>query len=507
MNLKKAIPAHPVLLAVYPVLFLYAQNVDFTPVSEALAPMAIAGGSSLLLLLSLSFALRDRDKAGLLVSLAVAIFFSYGHFSEAMTGWASKLGEVNLSPDVMLMHLWGAFLGVGIYALVKTRRDLHTLTSLLNVVAVCLVLISTGRILAYDLRTGAWLDQRGAENVETNAPESVEADTLRDIYYIILDAYASAETLQEIWDYDNHEFVDYLTERGFYVVPDAKTNHPVTFLSLASSLNMQYLNYLADELGPDSTDRRQAYQMTQNSKVMRFLKARGYKFVHFQSGWGPTGKNPYADRDVRCGNVSEFAQVLVRTTILRPLANRFLQHDLRSAVLCTFATLPEVQQTIEGPRFVFAHILVPHPPFLFGPDGEPVDTEPDFRPRGWGRYYLGQLEFVNKKVEVLVDKILSEAETPPIIILQADHGSRSINTKLLPSVRPLRERCGILNAYYLPSNGKEFLYDSITPVNTFRLIFNIYFDAGYDLLQDRTYLSTLKRPYDFLDVTDALVGS
>lgn len=507
MSLKKSIPAHPVLLAVYPVLFLYAQNVDFTPLSDALLPMALAAGLSLLLLLLLIFDLRDREKAGLLVSLVVVLFFSYGHICGALAGLGLTTGEASFGPDAVLIPLWGVFLGLGVYSLLRTRRDLHTLTSVLNVVAVCLVLISTGRILAYGLRTGAWLDQRGAENVETNAPESVEADTLPDIYYIILDAYASAETLQEIWDYDNHEFVDYLTERGFYVVPDAKTNHPVTFLSLASSLNMQYLNYLADELGVDSTDRRQAYQMTQDSEVVRFLRSRGYKFVHFQSGWGPTGKNPYADRDVRCGNVSEFAQVLVRTTILRPLANRFLQHDRRSVVLCTFATLPEVQQTIEGPRFVFAHILVPHPPFLFGPDGEPVDTEPDFRPKDWGRYYLGQLEFVNKKVEVLVDKILSEAETPPIIILQADHGSRWFREEWDPSVRPHRERCGILNAYYLPRNGKEFLYDSITPVNTFRLIFNIYFDAGYDLLQDRTYLSTLKRPYDFLDVTDALVGS
>jgi hypothetical protein len=511
LSLKKSIPAHPVLLALYPVLFLYAQNVDFTPLSDALLPMALAGGLSLLLLLVLILASRDRDRAGLLVSLVVVLFFSYGHICESLAGFELTMGEATVGPDAVLMPLWGVFLGLGVYSLLRMRRDLHGLTSLLNVVAVCLVLLSTGRILAYGLSAGAWLDQRGAENVETNAPESVEVDTLPDIYYIILDAYASAETLQEIWDYDNHEFVDYLTERGFYVVPDAKTNHPVTFLSLASSLNMQYLNYLADELGVDSTDRRQAYQMTQDSEVVRFLRSRGYKFVHFQSGWGSTGKNPYADRDIRCGNVSEFAQVLVRTTILRPLANRFLQHDRRSVVLCAFATLPEVQKTIEGPRFVFAHILVPHFPFLFGPDGESVDTEPDFRPRrDFGRYYLGQLEFVNKKAEVLVDRILSEAETPPIIILQGDHGTSHFRKEWDPgdpSVRPIRERCGILNAYHLPRNGKEFLYDSITPVNTFRLIFNIYFDAGYDLLQDRTYFSTFVRPYDFLDVTDALVGS
>jgi len=159
---------------------------------------------------------------------------------------------------------------------------------------------------------------------------------------------------------------------------------------------------------------------------------------------------------------------------------------------------------VEGPRFVFAHILVPHPPFLFGPAGEPLDTDPGFQPRDWSRYYLGQLEFVNKKVEVLVEQLLSEAEIPPIIILQADHGSR---LGAGPPERIHSEFHGILNAYYLPDDGQDLLYDSITPVNTFRLIFNLYFDAGYDLLEDRMYFSRLNRPYDFLDVTDSLRGT
>lgn len=506
MKLKKSIPAHAVLLAIYPPLFLYAQNVDFTPPSDALLPMVLAGSLSLLLLLVLTFALRNRDRAGLLVSLVVLLFFSYGHLSEALESFELTVGEASFGPDAVLMPLWGVLLGLGLYSLLKTRRDLHTLTNVLNVVAVCLVLLATGRILSYGLWTGAWLDQRRAETVETNPPELAGGETTPDIYYIILDAYASAETLEQIWDYDNHEFVDYLTERGFYVVPDAKTNYTVTFLSLASSLNMQYINYLADELGVDSADRRQAYQMIQDSEAVRFLRSKGYKFIHFQSGWGATGKNSYADRDIRCGMVTEFTQVLVRTTVLRPLGNRFIPDDRRTVVLCTFETLREVQQTIEGPRFVFAHILVPHPPFLFGPDGEPIDTEPDFDSRDWDRYYLGQLDFVNKKVKVLIDTILSEAENPPIIILQADHGSRSRRAQAEPSGRPLSERIGILNAYYLPGNGDQLLYETITPVNTFRVIFNVYFETNYELLEDRVYFSLLKRPYDFIDVTDTPVG-
>lgn len=503
---RKFVPVHPLLLAVYPILFLYARNVDFAPLSEALFPLALAASFSIILLLSLSVLLRDRDRAGLLVSLVAILFFSYGHLSESLGGFSLTVGEVAIGPDALLLPLWAVLLALGVYSVVKTNRDLRTTTNLLNVVAVCLVLFSLTSIVSYGLRTRAALPQRTAENIEAGRVESGEGGAFPDIYYIILDAYASAEALEEVWGYDNREFTDYLTGRGFYVVPDAKSNYPLTLLSLASSLNMQYINSLADELGADSTDRSQPYQMIQDSEVVRFLRSRGYKFVHFQSGWGPTGRNPYADRDVRCGSVSEFTEVLVRTTILRPLANRFISHDRREVALCTFSSLAEITHTIEGPRFVFAHVLVPHPPFLFGPDGEPLDTDPGFQPRDWSSYYVGQLEFVTKKVEVLVDEILSGAETPPIIILQADHGSKSIREEGDPSERMLRERMGILNAYYLPFGGNDLLYDSITPVNTFRLVFNVYFHAGYDLLEDRIYFSRLKRPYDFLDATDTLAG-
>lgn len=129
--------------------------------------------------------------------------------------------------------------------------------------------------------------------------------------------------------------------------------------------------------------------------------------------------------------------------------------------------------------------------------------------------YLNQLAFVNKKVEGLIDEILSKSEIPPIILLQGDHGSASTfgdsNSADWdgvdwehPTEIMLRERMRILNAYYLPGQGSALLYDSITPVNTFRLIFNSYFDSNYQLLDDRSYYSNYERPYKFVDVTDTV---
>jgi hypothetical protein len=502
--LRKSVPIHPFLLAAYPVLFLYAQNIDLTPVGDALGPLAVVLCAALLLFLALYVALRDSAKAGLLVSLCGLLFFSYGHIVDTLETVGLGADDFVVRPDVYLLPIWGILLGLAVYFVLRTRRALHTATSLLNVVTAVLVLLALSGIVSYEIGKRRAPGPTGQETVDIGAAQVVTADQVPDIYYIILDAYTSEEVLEDVWAYDNSAFIEYLTDQGFYVIPDGHSNYSITFLSLASSLNMEYLNYLSDTLGTQGTDRSIPNEMIQDSAVMRFLKALGYKFVHFQTGWGPTARNPHADRDVKCGNVNEFTEVLVRTTVLRPLADRLISHDRREVVLCTFATLAEVQHTIDGPRFVFAHILVPHPPFLFGADGEPITTDPGLVTRDWSKYYLGQLEFVNKKVEELVERLLSEAEVPPIIILQADHGSKLIHENGEPSAEMLKERLGILNAFHLPDGGERFLYDSMTPVNTFRVLLTAYFGANYEPLEDRSYYSRLKQPYDLLDATETL---
>jgi hypothetical protein len=501
---KKSIPLHPILFAIYPVLFLYGRNVDFATLRDALVPMTIMATAASLLLAVLYAILRDPTRAGLLVSSLALLFFSYGHLVDLLEGFQIPIGQFTIGPDAVLLPIWVLCLSLGIKALLKTTRDLRNVTNLLNVVAAVLVLISLGGIVSYHLGRARMADAEGEEPTKSRIFSADYVEGLPDVYYIILDAYSSQDVLEEVWDYDNSEFVEYLTEAGFYVIPDAHSNYAITFLSLASSLNMQYMNNLSQMLGTDSTDRSIPNEMIQNSEAMRFLKGMGYKFVHFQTGWGPTAANPHADRDVRCGSVNEFTEVLVRTTVLRPLADRLISHDRREVVLCTFATLAEVQHTTEAPRFVFAHILVPHPPFLFGAEGEAIQTEAGLQTKDWSKYYLGQLEFVSGQVEQLVDRILSEAEIEPIIVLQADHGSKSMRKSDEPSPEMLKERFGILNAYHLPDGGERFLYDSITPVNTFRVLLNGYFGADYQPLEDRSYFSRLKQPYDFLDATETL---
>ena len=107
-----------------------------------------------------------------------------------------------------------------------------------------------------------------------------------DVYYIVLDAYAGDYALKNYFGYENNEFLSFLTENNFYVVPDAKTNYGTTFLSLASSLNIQHHNCLKD--ADFCGGKGKAFEMIQNNKVMKKFNSEGYKIVNFYSGAYPT---------------------------------------------------------------------------------------------------------------------------------------------------------------------------------------------------------------------------
>ena len=477
-----------------------------------LIAIAVATCFALLFWSLLSFILKDKKKAALVVSFSLILFFSYGHFSSLHGLWKTiNIGDFVIGPHKVFLTIWGIIFLLGAYFSIRTHRNLNTFTSLLNVVAVSLVVMSFINVGVYTFRSGPipWHNNI-TEAREAGTPTVESLQKPPDIYYIILDSYPSSSTIAEAYNYNNHEFYDYLTEKGFLVASESHSNYALTFLSLASSLNMDYVNNLADITGVESRDRTIPYQMIKKSKVMKFLKSRGYKFIHFGSGWGATNQNRFADLDIRYGRFSEYSAALIQTTMAGPFVLNFLQEDHAQKVLSVFSRLAELP-TVGGPKFIFAHIVSPHPPYVFGINGEPV-PQINFKMLGevWEQkeLYLNQLIFINKKVEMLVDELLSKSEVPPIIILQADHGTATTfypegtDYWASPTRDMLRERLGIFNAYYLPQGGNRLLYDSITPVNTFRLIFNYYFGTNYESLGDQNYYSTYDLPYKLIDVTD-----
>jgi hypothetical protein len=182
----------------------------------------------------------------------------------------------------------------------------------------------------------------------------------------------------------------------------------------------------------------------------------------------------------------------------------------RNRMLTNLDTLAQMPDT-GSPRFVFAHILLPHPPFVFNADGEPIPPK-SFRE---GNYYdgtieeyiegyRGQLTFLNKKLATAISGIIEGSDPKPIIILQGDHGPGAYLNWDFMEENCFKERMSILNAYYLPDVPEGRLYDSISPVNSFRVILNTYFQTELGLLDDRSYFSLWNSLYQLEDITDQL---
>jgi hypothetical protein len=191
--------------------------------------------------------------------------------------------------------------------------------------------------------------------------------------------------------------------------------------------------------------------------------------------------------------IEDFESLWIRTTAARIVSEGVAFMNLkpdweardaahRQRILYTLDELRRVPE-MPGPKLVFAHIIAPHWPHVFGPNGEAVHERQDSISG-----YRNQVIFINKMIAPVLAEIITKSLEPPVIIVQGDHGA---------VIESPERRMAILNAYYLPDGAENQLYESISPVNTFRLIFNQYFGGDAHLLEDAAYYSRYERPFDF----------
>lgn len=504
--MQKRALIHPFLFSTYPVLLLFARNIRHVSLPEIIIPLGVVVGFSSLLFVVLIWTLGNAVKAGILVSIFLMFFFSYRYLYDGL----DMLIPVN---DLYFLPILYLLFFLAVYSVLKTNRDLHTLTNFLNVVIMTMVLITLVNVGSYLINSGTTSAQDVSE-----LPSSTlgEESTSRDIYYIILERYGSGETLESVYDFNNEEFLNYLSKNGFYVATKSRVNYPKTAHSLASSLNLEYINYMKDEVKqPD--DWKPILNKLEDYKVWRFLKDKGYDFVHLGGWWEPTRTNEFADVSMSFGAIPEFSDVLAVTTIIHPVISWLNIPPFGRKTRCKnsrkrFDTLSRIPE-MEGPTFTFAHMFVTHEPFKFDENGQCL-SEKQLSSNTANENYVNQVIFANRKVEQLIDELLAQynSENLPIVIIQADEGpfperyrenEDNFDWKNEATDQELRQKMRILNAYHLPDVDKSVLYPTITPVNTFRLIFNQYFETDLSLLPDRSYaFPDNSKLYDFFEITD-----
>jgi hypothetical protein len=507
-----AFPVHPFLAAAYPVAYLYAQNVHeaISPL-EVILPLGISIGAALVALVLFRALTRSWASAGLISTALVVLFFTYG------LAWQG-IGQL-LVGHWVLVSAWLLLTVVAISVPWRFGELAGSLTAPLNVVGAALLGVNLVIIGAFFLNVRPAVAVTGPGM--TMSPTPAPGQRLPDIYWVILDRYASANVIDKYFDYDNEPFLDELRNRGFYVAEHATANYVKTALSMASSRSMDYLDFtdLRAQATADN-DWGPLYRgLSAPFNVEHYLGSAGYRFIYLGTYWGPTARNAGAEINyVYGGLASEFLDVLEGSTMLRALEglgpaapfdwrrNRWNQTRYEWASLNRAATLA-------GPKFVHAHFALPHDPYVFHADGSFVtEQEEHGRPRIVD--YVDQMQFANAQVLAWLDKLLDvPPDRRPIVIIQSDEGpfppryaANEIGfdwTTATPE--ELEQKFGILSSFYLPGKTPEEagLYDSITPVNQFRAIFHAYFGLNLPLLPDRNWIFTNQAHiYTELDVTD-----
>jgi hypothetical protein len=508
---------HPYLVGIFPVISLYAHNQSELDPDAPWRALAVILCGTTVTFIGLRLYFKDWRKASFITSYAFLLFFLYNPAREVLH--IIHTSSFNLGWNRYFFPLWLLFLVLGIWLIVKKLPHTENTTQLFNVVALSTLFLPSVSVVSYIINHSSVKDSESINHftIENAAP----IENPPDIYYIILDMYGRSDTIEEEFGYDNSPFLNELRKQGFYVASCSTSNYSHTVLSLTSSLNMDFLPAFTDNPTAGDPNFFNAAMAIRNNAVRQYLQAYGYSFVSFESSF-PYLNIPDSDSYIKIpekkDNLQPFELLLIEQTPAKLLIDKLGSYRSQATetetiriygadydrTLFVFEKLPQLPTSEPSPKFVYAHLFVPHPPYVFGPNGEyvgnnkryyegpyrdPVDEET------YHQAYTDQLRYINSVLPNILHQIISQSEIEPVIIVQGDHGFWGDAYKRLP----------ILNAYYLPGQeADQLLYPTITPVNSFRVVLNTYFNGQFELLPDKNYPTIRSKDYYDLDQAEQL---
>ena len=471
---------YPLLLACYPILALRNYNITYVNFATIIRSLVFTIIGSFIILLLLQLAIHDWAKSSVLTSVLLVVIFSYGHlynFLVESTGLAIQ--------HRYLASAYFIVFSVSAIFILRNNSVAESSRTFLVTVSVVLFCMVSAQSLWFDYSAYHATRELALQDSET---QTAKVASLPDIYLIVLDGHARSDVLFNIFEYDNSFFVEELERLGFYVAHCSQSNYASTKLSLTSIFNAGYIQQMYGQttvLPPLKT-----------SRLNKLLKSLGYTTIAFEnraSGHFDLKEDVLLSprklvfgRFDFSGGLTEFESILINSSALKLFVDTETIPRLTQAVagskyndhyqetLFILSRLKDIQD-LGSPKFVFAHIMVPHRPFIFSPDGN-FRYAPNFISG-----YRDNSIFIDHAILPAIETIIRESSQPPVIILLGDHGA--------PTTRRITENMRMFNlgAYYVNEQAQEQLYESITPVNAVRVIMNQYFDQNYELVDDLSY--------------------
>ncbi len=444
-------------------------------------------------------------RAGVITSLSVVLFSSYGHVYNVLHGkslFGFPIGQANY-----IAAAWASLWIVLSWLAWRKLTDPAGINRILNVISILLVCMPLASLGIF------WGKTAAASGIDPAAGPPAAglsgAGRLPDIYYIILDEYGRSDMLDQTLGYDNAAFLEDLRGLGFTVADKSYANYGITLHSMSSSLNFRYLNDSVTSKPEDEpANTHLLLEMIHHNRAREILEENGYTFVTFATGY-PFSEIQDADEYLAPENyLNGIEMEYIKGSALAIFSDAINAQRERALILNAFNRLSAMPEFEPGtPKFILAHIQSNHVPFVFGPNGEAVAPwawpagADQGQAKSYAQAYSDQAAYMNRLILATVSAILKTSPVEPIIVLQGDHGTEQYLDWYSLENTCVKERMSILNAYYFPGGDTGALYPSITPVNTFRLIFDRYLGTNFGLVEDRVYFSLWDTSYAYIDVT------
>lgn len=391
----------------------------------------------------------------------------------------------------------------------------------LNLLCALLLAINAGALAVQQLRLAparsTVADALGALDGQAGANSP-------DVWHILFDRYAASDTLKSRYGFDNRPFVDALRQRGFVVQDRAFANYQRTSHSVASTMNGSLLDPMAKAMTGEQGDWVPIYRAARDGAAIRRFNALGYRTVFAGSWWEPTRFSAAAKDSMIVRAVPQLTRLILDQSAAGFwLGERAIPYFDGRGDQChraneKFRRLRDLARE-DRRKHIFAHFLVPHPPFVLNADGSCRDLA-TAQKASRSENYIEQVRYANTQALALVDAILA-GPRPAVIVIHSDEGpwpapyvgdEHGLGTDPVPVLwdrlndDQLREKMGILLAVRDPS-GQPPATMPLSPVQIYPAILHDHFGSRAPLPASRHYMfESDARLYDFRDVSDRLAA-
>lgn len=506
----KYLQTHFLFLFLLPVFFIYSgynELFGFLPPHFVFLNMLALVAGMLIMFGILFFVYKDLNKASLATFLITTYFLLFGFLHDSLKKIAPNTFFITYT---FLLPATILFITLIVFFIKKNKGFFLEAFTYLNLLMLALIVSEIpNSIKRYRLDKSVHnlIDFRFQTYNEYQPKQSISDSAKPDIYFLVFDAMASTKSLQQGFSKNNSSLDSLLKQKKFAVIADASANYNWTIHSLSTTLNMQYL---PDFIAPVMNDPKAYFwgsaSILDNS-LTAILKKEGYQIHQYQP---ISFNNPDWPRKTQFQDMKDkhyyfktlpgriyrdvfWNYLRVKNNYVKNIQVSLLNERIQQKNKDLHTTLALIKNTCTSlgqAKFVYGHFMIPHDPYAFTKSGtlrritikdlgtNKVETD----------LYFDQVLYANKVINELVTYIQKKGKKNTVIIIEGDHGYRHTNKKDLAQYTFQN-----LNAIYFPDHNYEMLYNSISPVNTFRIVLNKYFNAQLPLLKDTSILVTVKK--------------